>query len=92
MGGALRRDRLTVARCALALFIIGPVLPLVMGLLHRPWYSSDETLFLYASLSLTAEFLAMALGFIGRRHLAGRVAMIGALIVLACAFVFPALM
>jgi len=41
-------------------------------------------------LSLVMEFLALALGFVGRRHPSGKVGMIGALVVLACVFLFPA--
>ena len=90
MNEAHHKDRLLVARCALALFIIGLVLPLVMSLLVRPMYSSDETIVLYASVSGIAEFLALALGFLGRRHLSGKVAIIGVLVILAWAFLFPA--
>ena len=66
------RHRLVLARCALALFVTGLVLPLVLSLLFRPMYSSDETIQLYVILSGIAVFLAFALGYLGRRHISGK--------------------
>ena len=73
------------------LFVTGLVLPLVLSLLFRPMYSSDETIQLYVILSGIAVFLALALGYLGRRHVSGKVAMIGAITVIAWAFLFAAL-
>ena len=89
MNEARHRRRLFVAQCALALFIIGLVLPFVMSLLVRPMHSSDETISLYASLSGIAEFSALALGFLGRRHLSGKVAMVGAILTFGLALFAP---
>ncbi len=91
MIGADHRHRLVAARCALGLFISGVVLPLVMALLGYRWdWGSRVIVPPPIMLSLIAEFVALALGFVGRRHLSGKVGMIGALVILACAFLFPA--
>ncbi len=84
-------NRRLIARWALASFIFGPIFPFIMNLLGRPAYSSDVPLDPVVGLSLLAEFLALTLGFLGRRHLSGRVAMFGALIILGCAFLIPVL-
>ena len=86
-----QQDRIYTARCALALFIFGPAFPFVMHLLGWSMYSEDVPLDPVVSLSLIAEFFALALGFLGRRHRSGQVAIAGALIILACVFLIPAL-
>ena len=83
--------RLVIARCAIGLLIAGLALPLVLSVLWRKMYSSDETIELYVMLSGTAVFLAFALGYLGRHHLSGKMAMIGAITVIALVFLFGVL-
>lgn len=79
------------ARWALAVFLLGPVFPFVMHLCGWSIYSRDAPLDPVVAVGLTAEFVALALGFLGRRHRSGRIAMIGASIIFSCAVLIPVL-
>jgi hypothetical protein len=82
-------NRLLIARSALALFILGPSLPVAMSLLGYPMYASPGSIQLVAFVSLSSEFIAIALGFIGRHHFSGKVALIGAFIILVFVCLLP---
>ena len=73
----------------LALFILGPTLPVTMSLLGYPMYASDGSIQLVAFVSLSSEFIAIALGFVGRHHLSGKVALFGASIILVFVCLLP---
>jgi hypothetical protein len=81
------KGRIVVARFALALFLFGLALPVTMSLLGHPMYSEPRFLQGVAFLTPSSELLALVFGFLGRHHLSGRVALIGAL----CALVLVAL-
>ena len=88
MSDARHGDRILVARCAIALLAAGLVL-LVTGVLRSPVDSGGEVVPLSVMLGLIAQFVALALGFLGRRRASGKVAMIGAGAILAFVFLFP---
>jgi hypothetical protein len=81
--------RLLAGRCALALLIVGLALSLLVPAVGLQTASDSEVVSLHATLGLIAQFLALPFGFLGRRHASGRIAMIGALAVLAFVFAFP---
>ena len=90
-------ERLFVGRCALILFIgglLGPfilvVLVLAVGGASLPSGARDTAYGLSVGLGLVAELLALILGTIGRRHLSGKTAQVGAIVLLVACVVLGA--
>jgi 4-amino-4-deoxy-L-arabinose transferase-like glycosyltransferase len=81
------KERLFVARCSLVLFIAGLVVPFVIaGLVvavSRLSPSDTERIaaILAVGFGLIAEVLAVICGIFGRRHLSGKIGMIGAAVI-----------
>ncbi len=88
--------RLAIARFSLVLSIIGVLVPILttVAILHshelilinwgnrRPHPGVDAAFFLGIGIGSLCEASALLLGIAGRRHLSGKVGMIGSLIVL----------
>jgi hypothetical protein len=79
---------LFVARCSLVLFIAGLVVPfviagLVVAFSRLPPSDTERTAAILAvGFGLIAEVLALICGIVGRRHLSGKIGMIGAAVML----------
>jgi hypothetical protein len=87
MNDANGNDRLFIARLALVLFVGGLLGPIVIA---TAWGKSDAAALTTAGLALIAEVLALFLGIVGRKHLAGRIGMFGAAVVLGLALLSAA--
>ena len=85
------RERLFVARCSLVLFISGLAVPFVIAGLVVAFsrLSPDDTRKIAAILALgfglIAQVVALICGIVGRRHVSGKIGMIGATVVLMVA-------
>ena len=92
MNDANDKDRLFIARCSLVLFIAGLLVPFIILVILalRETRLSAETkqtaTILAFGFYATAQVLAVVLGFIGQRHLSGRIGMFGPIIVFVLAF------
>jgi hypothetical protein len=93
MDSTSESDRSYVAKCGLFLFLFGLLAPFVLILLvmafagtRPPMTAAEDAAPFAAALGGIAEILALILGIIGRRHVAGRVAWIGVVVVLGVAF------
>jgi hypothetical protein len=82
-------ERLFVGRCALMLFIGGLLIPLILAILvfalagaNVPSGAKDFAYGLCFGFGLVAEVLALILGTIGRRHLSGKTAQVGVIVLL----------
>ena len=89
MNDEYQEQRRLAAWCALTLFIVGLALPLLAVFLGFLPDVSGSGICVHATVTLMAEFFALVFGFLGRRHRSGRVAMIGGLITIILAFLFP---
>jgi len=85
-------QRSSVAKSALFLFIFGLLAPPVLVLLvlafseaRPPDRAVEEAAPFAVALGLIAEVLALILGIVGRRHVAGKIAWIGATVVIGLA-------
>jgi hypothetical protein len=92
MNDAHDTERLFVARCSLVLFVAGLLVPLIIGVvvlaLSQPSFSQRAeatAAFLALGFGLIAEVLALVLGIAGRRHLSGKIGMIGAITIIVMA-------
>jgi len=86
------QQRSSVAKWALFLFIFGLLAPFVLILLvlafspaKRPWDAVEQAVPFAVALGVIAEVLALILGIVGRRHVAGKIAWIGAAVVVVVA-------
>ena len=92
MNDANDKDRLFIARCSLVLFIAGLLVPFVILVIvalreTRLSRETEQTATILAfGFYATAQVLAVVLGFIGQRHLSGRIGMFGPIIVFVLAF------
>lgn len=94
MNDADDQQRLSVAKWALFLFVSGVLAPFVLILLvlafsgaKRPWEAVHQALPFAVALGLLAEVLALVLGLVGRRYVAGKIAWIGSTAVVGLALV-----
>jgi len=90
-------ERLFVGRCALILFIGGLLVPFILAALVLAvgdvnLSSKAESIAhgLCVGFGLVAELLALILGTIGRRHLSGKIAQVGVIVLLAACVVVGA--
>lgn len=90
-------ERLFVGRCALILFIGGLLVPFLLAVLVLTAGGADlssgarDTAYaLSFGFGLVAELLALILGTIGRRHLSGKTAQVGLIVLLAASLVVGA--
>ena len=91
-------ERLFVGRCALILFIGGLLVPIILAVLVLTTGGADlssgarDTAYgLSFGVGLVAELLALILGTIGRRHLSGKTAQVGVIVLLVACVVFGVL-
>ncbi len=90
-------QRLLIARSSLVLFIMGLLVPILtmMAILHSGKYilinwggvphpndRLDTDSFFAIGIGFLCEALALLLGITGRRHVSGRIGMVGSIIVL----------
>ena len=99
MNGTSDPQRSFVAKSALVLFILALLAPFVLILLllafspaKPPQKAVDEAVPFAVALGLIAEGLALILGIVGRRHVAGKIAWIGSTAVVGLALVAAGLM
>ena len=91
MNDANENDRLFVARCSLVLFLSGVLVPLVTLIILdlRETELAPETEQNVEHLAFAfyaiANVLAVVLGFVGQRHLSGKIGMFGPIIVFVLA-------
>ena len=92
MNDANDKDRLFIARCSLVLFIAGLLVPFIILVIlalreARLSREAEQTATLLAfGFYAIAHVLAVVLGFLGQRHLSGRIGMFGPIIVFVLAF------
>jgi hypothetical protein len=92
MNESNHRERLFVARCSLVLFIGGLLVPFIIAVMvfavsgrHLSEDAKNIAGVLAVGFGSIAEILALICGIIGRRHLSGKIGMIGAIVVLVIA-------
>ena len=96
MNDSSSNERLFLGKFALVLFVAGLLMPFLIATVIL--VSSREAIFfrgpvavqLALGFGLIAELLALVLGFLARRHISGRIAMVGAITVFVLIFVIVA--